>query len=590
MNLIWNAAGDYDLDSPFLAFHPNGAPDPYFNIVIGLTARWFSLSRIADFFDRLGTGPTADEAGALLWLGIEHSVYGKELPQRPQLAHLRRRRAEEFFSLSGMLSEQQMMLQSMKVYEQEEVRWSEVLGKRGPVLTPRASRLAQDLRFSPDLDTDALLEKMKEILQKHFRIDLAGRTGAGSGRHALAGLLSRMRPAGQDRTADLLVLRRGTGSGDHKRSVHVSHGLSVPGAKAPEKDRGYIEEAFGRCRFSDAEMRILEENLCRDEDENCRLWITAPLRPGQAGGGSPSAGEGADGRSPGNSAKEKRSTRESRRLAEDRQAQRRRNEAFFQKNSFRIRENVRNLSAQMETLLASFLKPLPAASVRGRADAARIWRLPVLHDLKVMQSDSGEHSYTLTVDLLLDASQSRMNSQEEIAAQGYVIARSLEECHIPVRVTAFRSLRGYTVLEQLKDYGERTCRGLFGYYAGGWNRDGLALKTMEYLMEEERKAGNAGNRLLLVLTDASPNDSVPLPPKQGGRLPRAYEGDAAVEPAAEAVGKLRSAGITTAAVYYGAAAHLDNVHQIYGQQYVRILNFNQLSGAVGELLRRSLND
>ena len=62
MNLIWNAAQDYSWNSPFLAFHPNGDPDDYMNMVIGLTAKWLDAERITDFFERLGEGPTLDEA------------------------------------------------------------------------------------------------------------------------------------------------------------------------------------------------------------------------------------------------------------------------------------------------------------------------------------------------------------------------------------------------------------------------------------------------------------------------------------------------------------------------------------------------
>ena len=108
MNLIWNAAQDYDWQSPFLAFYPNGETDDYMNIVIGLSAKWLDAERITDFFERLGEGPTLDEASSLLWLGIENCVYGKELSVRPHLEQMRKERAQEFFRIHGMLSEQQM--------------------------------------------------------------------------------------------------------------------------------------------------------------------------------------------------------------------------------------------------------------------------------------------------------------------------------------------------------------------------------------------------------------------------------------------------------------------------------------------------
>ena len=37
-NVIWNAAGRYDYDPPFMAFRTNGTPDFYFNMIIGRSA------------------------------------------------------------------------------------------------------------------------------------------------------------------------------------------------------------------------------------------------------------------------------------------------------------------------------------------------------------------------------------------------------------------------------------------------------------------------------------------------------------------------------------------------------------------------
>ena len=208
--------------------------------------------------------------------------------------------------------------------------------------------------------------------------------------------------------------------------------------------------------------------------------------------------------------------------------------------------------------------------------------------MQLFLADAQPQESSLCVDLLLDASQSRMNSQEMIASQALVISASFEECHIPVRVTAFRSLRGYTILQRLKEYGERDCQGLFGYYAGGWNRDALCLKAMEYIMAEERSKGMFQTRILLVLTDASPNDSTQMPPKEGGHFPREYEGDEPVRDARGAVNALTAGGVHTGALFYGATSHLEQVHQIYGQQYVRVKTLSQLPDAVSELLRRIL--
>ena len=68
--MIWNAAGSYDFEPPFQAFFPNGEPDLYYDMVIGFTAKWFSMDKITAFFDRFQAKPKRDEYDALIWLGI----------------------------------------------------------------------------------------------------------------------------------------------------------------------------------------------------------------------------------------------------------------------------------------------------------------------------------------------------------------------------------------------------------------------------------------------------------------------------------------------------------------------------------------
>ncbi|MDY6334840.1 MAG: hypothetical protein SPL56_08560, partial [Lachnospiraceae bacterium] len=192
-----------------------------------------------------------------------------------------------------------------------------------------------------------------------------------------------------------------------------------------------------------------------------------------------------------------------------------------------------------------------------------------------------------SVELLLDASASRQRNAEVIAAQGRILAESLVRCHIPVRVLAFCSLRGVTVLRILKEWKEFSCARILDYYAGGWNRDGLAIRTADALRIRE---DHHARRLLLVLTDASPNDSAKLPPVSGGVLRREYEGAPAVEAAASAVRAAREDGIHTAAVFAGSTAHLGSLSRIYGKEYVCIRKLDQLAAAVLELLRMTLQE
>ena len=161
-NIIWNAAGRYDFEPPFLAFYPNGRPDQYFNMAAGLVQKWLDMPRLWDFFASYEGDRRADEFDDRLWLGLENCVYEKELGERPILETLRRRRAEEFFVEQQSLSRQQMEYQSMPVYNQQEYRWATVAGRRPPLLSPREKRMCDALRFSGELDTDGVIRAMRK--------------------------------------------------------------------------------------------------------------------------------------------------------------------------------------------------------------------------------------------------------------------------------------------------------------------------------------------------------------------------------------------------------------------------------------------
>ena len=69
-NIIWNAAGRYDFDPPFMAFFANGHPDQYFNMVAGLVQKWLDMPRLWNFFLSYEGDRRADEFDDLLKLGF----------------------------------------------------------------------------------------------------------------------------------------------------------------------------------------------------------------------------------------------------------------------------------------------------------------------------------------------------------------------------------------------------------------------------------------------------------------------------------------------------------------------------------------
>ena len=556
-NIIWNAAGRYDFDPPFMAFFANGHPDQYFNMVAGLVQKWLDMPRLWDFFLSYEGDRRADEFDDLLWLGLENCVYEKEVRERPILEALRRERGALFFTEQQQLSVQQMEYQSMPVYNQQEYRWASVCNRRAPLLSPREKRMAQALLFSGELDTDGVIAAMRGFLQAFFRFTPGDEIKTHKAT-PLAGFLLRH----EHRRRDRLLVRTGTGEGNHPKAVQQRHaGLGRHVGPGPE-DEEYVRAVFGRLSLSDTEMRILENELCIGDDGYCRLWVTK--------------GEGVD-----------TANKDALEVRESAARQKENNERFCAEHAAMIEGSVRALATRIDTIFSSYFKHLPESARAGRIRPEAAWRLPVLDDGTVFLKDGEETDPEICVDLLLDASQSRMHSQEVLSAEGYIIAKSLEKIHIPVRVCAFRSIRSYTVLEILKDWKDHDCQGLHRYFAGGWNRDGLAVETLARLDDDAQMQGR--QRILLMLTDGSPNDSTPLP-SQGLLMQREYEGEAAVKAAQDAVKRLWESGVRVGAVFHGNTSHLENVHRIYGHAYVRIQKANQLAQGVSDLLLMLLRE
>lgn len=677
LNIIWNAAGRYDFDPPFMAFYPNGQPDTYFNMVIGLTAKYFDIGKVEKFFESYSGAARAEEFDEFLWLGIENCVYENELPERPILAQLRRARAEEFFRVMQTLSRQQMMYSSMPVFTQQQARWASVLGQHEPVMSPKERRMAETLHFPGTGETEALLDRMSRFLMDFFHYDASRPSSRQEGPSLVRAIAGKLRH--QQTRRDVLFLRTGTGMGDRDRSVSLEHfGISQRVRQPDEADAAYIHDCFGDSSISESQLRLLENELCRGADAGCRLYVTGGSRHGNGVGdagfsgsaGKPDPPVGMPESSRVEAAVRTSFPKTAQELSDRRRVQEDRNRGYVQENARLVNAQIRHLSGRLNTIFESWLRFLPVKSSSGSLIARDAWRMKINGSTDVFEKNGDEAQKDIALTLLLDASMSRVNSQEIIAAEAYVIARSLQIAEIPVQVCAYRSLRGYTVIEVLKAFQDRSCDGILNFYAGGWNRDGLALRTMGAMIRESREK-NGFRQLLFVLTDGSPNDSAPLAPltreealrqsilsdrnangeqkqKEGkqkagygsrrlagaGRedgtqedrpadyggaggmrdgsliagsrrqpedaagkglrsrilptLPQEYQDAPAVRHTADAVRQLRKDGIRTGAIFHGATYHLENIHQIFGQEYVRIQKLDQLSDAVTDLLIREM--
>ena len=150
------------------------------------------------------------------------------------------------------------------------------------------------------------------------------------------------------------------------------------------------------------------------------------------------------------------------------------------------------------------------------------------------------------------------------------------------------SLRGYTVLRVLKDFADKNRQNINRYFASGWNRDGLALLAAGDLLDFA--PGPAPRHLLILLTDASPNDSRRIPPSPENPLGCGYEDAAGVADAAAQVRVLQRKGIRVSAVFMGEDRSAADAARIYGKNMARIRGMDQLARAAGRLIQNEIRE
>lgn len=559
-NLIWNAAGDYHFEPDFKAYDDEGRADLYWNSIIGAVRKNYGPETIDALFAAFHG--CRDEAlyEQLVWLGLENAVYQRESPRRLALPALRRRYARWVVDQCAGIGDGELLPRL------EEAHFRRALGE-DPAMTKEDRKLLDSLEFSGELDGPELSQAALDFLHDHFGF-VPGKTQTEE-----AEALRKHRPwflFGRSRALDSLPAVRtfGFGYGEHlvagqgggPNAEPVQRRLTDRNlAQTEEALRNYMRDYFGAPLLSEGERQTLEQSLCTGEHKNCHLYYTQ-------GDDEP------DRRLKGYAAAQRRNAL--------RQAEK--NREAYEADAVRHRASIVRLTARIRNAMLAYLQPTVVRTASGTLDPGRIWRGVYLDDdkvfTKIQQSDPGQ----LAVDLLLDASSSQVDRQAVVAAQGYMIAEALTRCHIPVRVTSFCSLSGYTVLTRYRDYQEQDRNErIFRYFTTGCNRDGLAIRALAREIEES----SYEHKLVILLSDAKPNDVIQLY-RDGTYVD--YARDNGIENTAMEVRSLLFRDIPVICVFTGNDDDIPAAHTIYGRNFARIRSLDQFADTVGTLIQNQI--
>lgn len=575
-NFVWAAAGHYGLEPLFLAYAPDGTADMYLNMIIGLSYKWYDAEKLETFFHMLG-GRQEELYQGMLWIGLEQALYEKEKIHRPVLAELRQEYAQENLARYRVLKEYELIDQLRNGH------CAEILGKSSG-LSGRTEELLRELTFTGEMGIEQILAKMKEILWKYFSYE-PKMIKKERGTYFLQKLLPAFHSIGKMHATYVKTKRyddpsweeSGNG-GTMEKARHYL--LQFSRQRDEEKDRAYIEGCFGANSYTPREQKLLEDEVCTENHKNSHLYITRgyPMEEPVTQTGSNTTVRHQE--------ENKRESREIREFRENSRRQAEKNRQHYEKNRTVYENSIRRMTEKLRLELDARMDDVPVQARQGNIRASQVWRALYLEDPRVFEKREEVSEAGFSVDILIDASSSRKNSQEQIAAQAYILAKSLDLCGIPLQVYSYCSIRGYTVLRLFQSYGEnKKAEEVFSYVAAGNNRDGLALRGAEHLMAQSEQE----KKLLLVLTDGSPQDDQ-IAAEGAFYKNREYTDQIAVEDTTEQVQQLKRRNIQVVGIFMGTERGLQTAHRIFGRDFVRIQNIQQFAEVVGKILQEKIRE
>lgn len=550
-NLIWNAAQNYDFEPDFKAFDAEGQADLYWNSIIGAVRKNYDAEPIEKLFSSLQGCENEVLYEQLIWLGLENAVYQREAALRPALPALRKRYAQRVLASVQGANQLEIL---------EEAHFRRALGE-SPWMTPWDRKILDALEFPGDWDTETLCTHALQLLKDAFGFIPGQEPKKRIKKHGL--FPSRQKDKVNDPSG---VRKFGLGYSEHVSDSNKDQ--SAPARRvitdtSAEKTEAilqkHISAYFGEPLYDERTTAELERKLCVDSHKNCRLYYAL-------------GSDEYDRKLRGHSADRRKAALK----------QMAANRAAYEADALRNRNSILRLTARIRNAMMAYLQPTVSRTSFGHLDAGRIWRGIYLDDDKVftrvLQSDPGD----LCVDILLDASYSQVNRQAMVSAQGYMIAEALTRCKIPVRVSSFCSMSGYTVLTRYRDYFEQDKNHrIFHFFTTGCNRDGLALRAMGLEME----AAPCEHKILILLSDARPHDIIKF--LQNGHYVDYSEDNSILNTATE-VRSLQHKGISVICVFTGDDDDVPAAHTIYGRNFARIRYLEQFADTVGTLIQNQI--
>jgi hypothetical protein len=414
--------------------------------------------------------------------------------------------------------------------------------------------LLDELNFDINCDTRQVIDKMNQIIKKYFEPDF-------SNEFYIKRIKTKFNffgwktPSIKRSIKGSSLTFEGEENKGERRGKIFSGWLKLK-EKSDNKEREFIQDYFGISTIGESKTKELEKTLCDEAHEGCHLHFT----------------RGQFGESDDAIFRQKQTSE-----------QREKNKDHYMKNYIRNTNNIAKLTQRIRNaIIVNYTYSMKSDS--GKLITEKAWRT-LLNDDRIFLRSIKDEIPDMSVDIMLDASASQLNRQEIIAEEGYIIAESLTRCKIPVRIYSFCNMRDYTIVNLFRDYDEKGSNDkIFNYYAAGFNRDGMALRTALHMMEDSKYR----HKILIVLSDGRPNDMLGVASNGIIPLQKEYSDETGIKDTANEVRKGWKKGVSILCIFTGRDEDVPSVKKIYGQKFTRILTLDKFAEMVGVLIGREL--
>lgn len=562
-NIIWDFAEKYD----FLPQKSYPMDEVYKNMTRGFIIKTFDFKVLDSYFDYLrAESPFFSEFSFITNLLMEDIAYKSLAKDNLVIGSLRKDFAKKALRKYNFHEADNLNEQIEKAY------YGKILAK--PITEgPFFRTIYRDIFKIYELDTARLIEKLNEVFKTYFRFEKSKENES-----LLKEMIKDKKPKDFknnkkdakdfDFSDDFIKDQFNIGSAEFTGNIYLEE-------KNKDMDRhlillnadkeGYhgsdefIEDFYGKSVFPEMRVKSLEKKLATGVHAGKFLYFTKGVYTD-----SPNA----------------------KFYKKNRDEVFSKNKDYIEKNLAINNRSIKELAQTIKNSIANYEDFADVSKAYGIVDSTKAWKASVLKDFNIFDNVENDDVSTFKVDLLLDSSASQRNRQEVIANQAYIIENAMDEVGIPIRVMSFSTLRDHTVFNLFRDYNEKhNNKEIFKYFASGSNRDGLAFKVLNELID---KTKDNEKHIVIILSDGKPNDekaninTVKLLEKEQ------YVGDVAVNDTAKEIRNIKNEEVSVLGVFTGEDEDIENGKLIYGSDFCRITSLENFSKIVSIFMKNTI--